>query len=260
MPCALCLLTKPLMSSHVVPEFLYREMYDLKHRFLALSTLASDRPRHYQKGLREDLLCADCEQLLGRFESYASQVFYGKGAPKTQRQDRMLIIEGLDYSRMKLFLLSLLWRFGVTKLAVFKGARLGSHAEKLRRMLLAEHPGDPLAYPCLLTAVTWKTKHIGDFIAPPCLAKMDGHHIWSFVVAGIIFTFFVSSHVPIEVPPPAFLQENGTLIIMRKEITEIDFLHRFASEVADAQRKEITSRSSCRMKVALSVRPIAPLG
>jgi hypothetical protein len=130
-----------------------------------------------------------------------------------------------------------MWRFGVTKLAVFKGARLGPHAEKLRRMLLAEDPGDPLAYPCLLTAVTWRTKHIGNFIAPPFLAKMDGNHIWSFVVAGIVFTFFVTSHVPNEVPPPAFLRRNGSLSIMRKEITEIDFLHRFASEVTDAQRK-----------------------
>ena len=149
----------------------------------------------------------------------------------------MLIIGGLDYRRMKLFLLSLLWRFGVTTLAVFMGAQLGPHSEKLRRMLLAQDAGDPLAYPCLLTAVTWQGKHIGDFIVPPCLAKMDAHHIWSFVVAGIVFTFFVSSHVPTEVAHPAFLQEKGLLIIMRKEITEIEFLYRFASEVADLQRK-----------------------
>jgi hypothetical protein len=110
-------------------------------------------------------------------------------------------------------------------------------------MLISQNPGDPLDYPCLLTAVTWKAKHIGDLIVPPCLARMEGHHIWSFVVAGIIFTFFVSSHTPANVPPPAFLQKNGLLIIELKEITKIDFLHRFASEVAGAQRKRAPSSS-----------------
>lgn len=242
--CALCMLPKSLRSSHIVPEFLYREMYDPKHRFLALSTVASNRTRMYQKGLREDLLCADCEQLLSRFESYASRVFYGNGATTAKSSGRMLIINGLDYIPMKLFLLSLLWRFGITNIALFKTARLGPHAEKLRRMLLAKNPGDPLMYPCLLTAVTWQGKHIGDFIVPPCLAKMDKQHIWSFVVAGIVFTFFVSSHVSTAVPPPAFLQANGSLIVMRKEITEIDFLHRFASDLGKAQRERMHNTSS----------------
>lgn len=237
MPCALCTQPKPLRQSHIVPEFMYQQMYDRKHRFLALGTIASDRAMRYQKGLREDLLCGQCEGLFSRFEGYAAQVFYGKGAPSTRVEGSMLILQGLEYDKMKLFLLSLLWRFGVTKLRVFRGALLGAHTDTLRQMLLRQDPGDPLDYPCLLTAVMWQGKHIGDFIVPPCLAKMDGHHIWSFVVAGIVMTFFVSSHKPNDLPGEAFLTKGGSLVVMRKEITEIEFLHRFASEVAEAQRK-----------------------
>jgi hypothetical protein len=146
-------------------------------------------------------------------------------------------LAGLDYTKMKLFLMSLLWRFGVTSLEFFKGARLGKHGESLSKMLLVGDPGDPETYPCFLTAVTWQGKHIGDLLVPPCLARMQGHHIWSFVVAGIVMTFFVSSHVPKLIPLPAFLQKDGSMIVTTREITEIELLYRFASDIADAQRK-----------------------
>jgi len=103
-------------------------------------------------------------------------------------------------------------------------------------MLLAEDPGGHLAYPCLVTAVTWEGKHLGDLIVAPCIAKMEGHRIWSFVIAGFLFTFFVSSHLP---PPgafPGFLQSSGSLIIGVCEIAEIDFLYRIACEIGNAQK------------------------
>src|SRR5262249_15837108 len=97
-------------------------------------------------------------------------------------------------------------------------------------------PGDSFAYPCLVTAVTWQRKHIGDLIVAPCLAKMEGHHIWSFVVAGFVFTFFVSSHWAPMPLLPGFLQKDGSFFIAIREITEIDFLYRFACEIRDAQK------------------------
>lgn len=236
MLCALCHKNKPLQWSHIVPEFMYQEMYDPKHRFQGLSTVVSDRARLYQKGLREKLLCEACEQQFGRYENYAAQVFYGGVTIPVRRCGKNLLIGSLDYKRLKLFFVSLLWRFGVTSIDIFRGADLGPHAEKLRKMLLAEDPGDWLAYPCLATAVTWQSKHIGDLILPPCLAKMEGHRIWSFVIAGFVFTFFVSSHVPPTPLLPGFLQKDGSLFIAIREITEIDFLHRFACEIRDTQK------------------------
>lgn len=246
MSCALCQQNKVLRRSHIVPEFLYKEMYDPKHRFFALSCDASDRERWHQKGLREPLLCADCEILFSRFEGYAAKVFYGGGVASSQRHQDLLVLHGLDYASLKLFFLSLLWRFGVTSIAELKGASLGPHSERLRKMLLAQDPGDPLTYPCMLTAVMWEGKHLGDLIVPPCLARIGGQHIWSIVVAGIVFTFFVAKHIPVAAPAPAFLQKTGTMIIQVKDMRRIDFLYRFACEIGEARRrrKGRTKRSS----------------
>jgi hypothetical protein len=236
MCCALCQKSKPLRSSHIVPEFLYQEMYDPKHRFLGLSRIPSDRVLLYQKGLREKLLCGDCEQQFGRYESYAARVFYGGAKLVVRQEGKRFTIAGAEYKPLKLFFLSLLWRFGVTSLPGFSGADLGPHADRLRKMLLAEDPGGYFVYPCLITMVTWKGKQIGDLIFGPSVCKTEGHHLWHFFVAGFIFTFFVSSHPPPMPAFPGFLQPSGSLIIEVHEFTEIDFLKRIAHEIVGAQK------------------------
>lgn len=68
MACALCLVNTQLRLSHIVPEFMYRQMYDVKHRFFAMTAMSSERVRLHQKGLREELLCDQCEQRFCRYE------------------------------------------------------------------------------------------------------------------------------------------------------------------------------------------------
>ena len=236
MACALCLVNTQLRLSHIVPEFMYRQMYDVKHRFFAMTAMSSERVRLHQKGLREELLCDQCEQRFCRYEAYAASVFNGNAAQGLSGR-RGIVLQSLDYERLKLFFLSLLWRFGVTNLKGLRGTRLGPHAERIRKMLLADDPGAADKYPCFVTAVTCDGKHVSDLIVSPCPGKFEGHHVWSFVVAGILLTFFVSNHSPAFAPKAAFLQENGSLVISVKEITSIDFLFRFACEIAEAQER-----------------------
>jgi hypothetical protein len=236
MPCALCYQNKPLRLSHIVPEFMYRPLYDADHKFFALSPDPSQRVAQYRKGIREELLCDDCEQVLQKYEDYAARVFYRKAGTGVRHGD-MLILESLDYPKFKLFVLSLIWRFGVTKAPLFKGkASLGPHAEKLRNMLLSSDPGPPTSYPFFLTVVTLGGQQITDLIVPPALAKFEAHHAWSFVVAGFLLTVFISSHAPALAPVQAFLQPNGSMVATIKEISEIPFLSDFAKQIAKAEK------------------------
>lgn len=205
-----------------------------------LSTVASQPVRLLQKGLRERLLCDDCEQKFGRHESYARGVFYGETVRKARAHENFLLIEGLIDQPLKLFFLSLLWRFGVTSIEAFKTCDLGPHEEKLRKMLHAEDPGEYLTYPCMVFAITWNRKHIPDLIVPPCVARTDTGRIWSFVVGGFLLSFDVGSHRPPRELWPAFLKPDGTMVLQIEEITKIQFLHRFASDIARAQRSRKT--------------------
>jgi hypothetical protein len=216
-------------------------MYDDKHRFFGLSSTPERPVRLFQKGLREQLLCDHCEQQLSRYENYASRVFYGKDI-QVQPVEIGMLLSGLDYRRLKLFLLSLLWRFSVTKLEHLKGADLGPHAESIRQMLVHEDPGGQLAYPCMITAVVHDRKHVSDLTVPPMTARVDQQHVWNIVVAGFLMSFFVGQGAPPETLHPLFLQEAGTLVVAIRQLQDIDFLYEFSLEMGAAQRKRTKSR------------------
>src|SRR3954467_14480319 len=103
MPCALCLREAPLKKSHVIPEFLYKHMYDHKHRFHVVTSPGVSAPRHGQKGIWERLLCDPCEGLLSQYERYVSLVFSGQLPVQASEDGALVRIQGLDYKKFRLF-------------------------------------------------------------------------------------------------------------------------------------------------------------
>lgn len=96
-----------------------------------------------QDGPKEYLLCGDCEQKLGVYETYYRTGFLGDGGLKLFRDKGDLgRIIGYDYKKARLFLLSVLWRLSVTSIGDFKIHIDDVEKEKLRQMLLHETPGD----------------------------------------------------------------------------------------------------------------------
>lgn len=137
MCCALCLEESDLRQSHIIPEFMYKSLYDEINRFHVLSVIPEKSNWKEQKGLRERLLCGKCEQKLSVWERYASLVLKG-GIPLTHRREGSIIhLSGVDYKQFKLFQLSILWRASVSTLQFFEKVQLGEHAEIIRQHLLA---------------------------------------------------------------------------------------------------------------------------
>ena len=71
--CGLCREPSVLQKSHVLPEWGYGPLYDDKHRMIALRSGGSQSASadYMQKGIRERLLCEQCETRLSRYEKYA---------------------------------------------------------------------------------------------------------------------------------------------------------------------------------------------
>ena len=215
MICKLCRSNEAIEGSHVLPELLYKHMYNTQqHRFFSLDERSDGRPTFFHKGLREPLLCKACEQKFSRYENYAALVLHGgRGSRKPpslrcSRAGKFLRWQGIEYAPTKLFLMSLLWRLGVTTLESLKGVSLGDrHEAKLRAMLLADNPGGIDDYPCHMAAITLYGKFRLDLIVPPAPGRDHAHHLWSFAAGGLCFFFHVSSHrqtseIPLVVPHP----------------------------------------------------------
>ena len=240
MKCELCHNDKELKNSHIIPEFFYKPLYDEKHRFNVIPLSEDQIFRYEQKGLREKLLCGDCENKLSKWEDYVRRIFYG-GKEILITNGDPIKIEGIDYAKFKLFQLSLLWRASVSKLKFFEGVSLGPHEEKIRQMLLNEDPGSKFIYPCFFIMVLMeKNKVLDDFIYPPNTLRIEGHRTYRFIFGGGFWIYFVSSHTHIlnsSKISEFFLNEEGRLLIPLRPANKIEFFINLAKDVVKYNKK-----------------------
>ncbi len=231
MTCKLCQTDKPLKNSHIIPEFIYRPLYDEKHRFHILATMKSTKNAHLQKGIREKLLCDDCEAKLSVYERYVSLIFSGAIATTTTRNGKQVILEGLDYEKFKLFALSVLWRAGISSLPFFKQVSLGPHEEKLRTMILQDNPGEQEEYPFMLALVTHEDVVQTDLIVQPSWSRFEGHYSYRFVFGGIAWVYLVSSHKTPNIISQAALSKSGATTMLISEVSNMPFIVDLAKEL-----------------------------
>jgi hypothetical protein len=217
--CALCQEVRPLRDSHIIPEFLHGPLYDEKHRFNTYGQDGSPETGLEQKGQRERLLCDECEQRFSDHERWVTNLFRGAIAafsdttrsemvqgkslkftrigtdahPTTATVPSLLLVEGVDYVRLKLFLLSLLWRMGVSSLHFFREVELGPHEKKIRMMLINDDPGEPHDYPCQLRLIEADNRLLSDFQSQPRKYRLDGRTFYRLYSTGIRFDFCVSN-------------------------------------------------------------------
>ncbi len=231
MLCALCKKDSQLQRSHVIPEFFFAPLYDEKHRFNLLTVVPGERDLIQQKGARESLLCLDCERRLSRFERYASLVLNG-GAPgvEAQRDGAFIRVRGIDYKKLKIFFLSLIWRAGVASDPFFEKVRLGHHEDKMRRMILVEDAGPFDLYPCVIFGVTMEPGVVPGLMIQPCREKMWGHTTYHLVLPGIKLVYFVSSHRLGSIEREFFLKEDGSLVFDVRSAAELPALRNFMSK------------------------------
>ena len=239
MQCKLCKRDSPLVKSHVIPEFMYSALYDEKHRFRVISTRKEQKNIFAQKGIREPLLCSNCELKLSKHERYASLVFRGKIELSTSSEGNLTFVKGLDYSAFKLFALSILWRAGVSCLPEFKDVRLGIHEDTLRKMILSDDPGQPKNYGFLISPIMHQGKQLFDVIVSPTWSRLCGHYAYRFIIGGMSWIFVVSNHSPPAHIAPAYLSRQGELLMCKSELHEMSFLIKMARDLKEAGKLDI---------------------
>lgn len=242
MKCALCQSQRPLRNSHIIPEFLYKLLYDEKHRFHSVSTEIEKTDKFMQKGLREKLLCDECELKFSKLEVYANESFVQGRKINVTGTSQQYHLQNIDYGQFKLFLMSLIWRMGISTLDFFEDVQLRSHAETLRLALLKSNPLSPVDYPCIITLLTFDGEYCHDWILKPIHTKIFGHNAYAVVINGFLFLFIVSSHSPPESLNPLFVSNKNSMTIFKKDIRNIPYLREAAFELGSAIHKRKTSK------------------
>lgn len=225
--CRLCLRERDLRESHIVSGFIWRNSkvtgdkrrFDLK----CISDPNLNEP-HRQDGFKEHLLCDECEGRFSRFENYARRKLFCRSGPVLQRPKGHFVWSGLDYTRLKLFQMSLLWRMGISTLPYYAHVNLGKHEEILRRMLDTEDPGEPWRYGCIATLLNHAGQPMLGIFSQPDRIKLFGHSCYRLVLAGMHWYIFASSHKPSSIEDCLFLSPSGTWALLHGEILDFPYL------------------------------------
>lgn len=192
--CKLCGVDAELCESHIIPEFLYKPLYNEKH-FVNKLHVNRRVPGKLQKGYREPLLCADCEQLLNEcYEKPFLKLWrHGDLLPKAIRPRQVHVSQDLNYTNTKLFLLSVLWRANVARHPTWGLVELGPHSERIRQMLINGDPGQPEDYP-IAGYLAVENNEIAQMIGSPICWRLDSRRLYSILFGGIEWSYLVGSH------------------------------------------------------------------
>jgi len=168
--CQLCQQKKELVGkSHIIPKQFF---IDFTKRIAQLSSnqprgesvmkeyRLNAKPQQLQNGFHcSDILCGSCEQLLGRFDKYGQNLLLKNTlllSCQLENGQDFCIKEfnlDVDYMKLKLFFMAILWRASVAKNKVnfFKKVHIEKESEeRLRIMLLENNPGNEDDFSILL--------------------------------------------------------------------------------------------------------------
>lgn len=224
MKCRLCQKDfSRLIKSHIIPDFLYKDLYDEKH-FLAFVELASlKRKKLLPSGFYDtQILCSRCDnEIIGRLETYANTVlFYNEGnfdrnLKATKLKDpsgnSYLQIRNIDYNKFKLFLLSILWKSSITNHPIFNYVQLGKHEERIREMLFNNDSKSETDYPVGIFILTKNDDSLIRLLPNPRKIQNDDEVGYVFLINGIVINYSIEGTRNLQLYDFISIKENGSM-------------------------------------------------
>jgi hypothetical protein len=179
--CPYCQELKLLADSHIIPMGIWR-LKDSGTGFLESSSDSDLPPKKIPNGWYEKLLCKDCDNEIGRdFDQYGRDFFASEqkwtvhtlgpvGAKHSFSE-----INDYDYRKLKLFILSVLWRASLAKNPVFSNIKLLARQEaRIRDMLKTKDPGVADEFACAIFKYFNDGRDLHKVAFAPRLYKANG--------------------------------------------------------------------------------------
>ena len=181
MKCQLCDTEAPLIESHVIPRPFFVGTGASPNSGKILSSVVGIHPKRSPVGPYDGgILCASCDGRIGVWDEVGVRLLHRElhsfELHASDGAALALTKESYDYSKLKLFFLSVLWRSGVSSLPMFGRVSLGPHQARLRSMLLRNEPGRSSDYSVALGVYTERGQlaALGIGMMDPFRERFDG--------------------------------------------------------------------------------------
>lgn len=228
--CRLCGSDELLCHSHIIPEFFYKHMYKAedKNRFYAFR-LRNKKPATHQKGLRDHLLCFECERRFQVWEDWAAPVLKKDlwAVAEATKNPSIRILHDLHYSNFKLLVLSIFWRLAL-KNKHFSRIELGPHFSKIQKQLLEGNPGPDSQYAIVVARLFFGGKpELEGYLDAPLHSRISpAYRMHCFIAGGYAFFMIVGRDPLPEHLLKGVIRADGTGPILRLDAERLDPMHK----------------------------------
>jgi len=146
MLCKFCNQDRPLVKAHVVPEAFFRDLKTGDMPLFLISSDARKRPIRSQTGPYDrGILCRPCENKFEDWDNYAAKLLINDRDTAFERvavgEFDVFVAKAFDYEKLKLFLISVIWRAAVSTNPLFDKVRLGPRVNRAMELIAARKPG-----------------------------------------------------------------------------------------------------------------------
>jgi hypothetical protein len=188
MTCKFCNKDSNLIKAHIIPAGFFKR---LRHENLAPRLLTNTDGQHPKKaplGVYDStIVCRTCEDQFGPWDDYVQKLLQDEplSGKKLFSGSQLSGYEGLqfNYTAIKLFFISLLWRASVSSHTFYQRISLGPFEKLTKEMIEKRNPGDPEEFSVILS----KFNHqLGAAILDPHPEKWSGINYVRFYLSSYV--------------------------------------------------------------------------
>ncbi len=131
-------------------------------------------PKKIPKGWYQKLLCQRCEIHFSQFDEYGTTFIKSVNSWQEVESTQVKCFEvfDYDYSMLKLFVLSILWRAAVAQREPFTDfSILPARVARLQEMLQAKNPGASNEFPLAIFKYADDGRHLNKIVKSPTITK-----------------------------------------------------------------------------------------
>jgi hypothetical protein len=214
--CRLCEQTAQITPSSVLPDYL--------------------RPdKAWIKG--EAILCDGCAKRIAVWDDYGRALFASLPENLTDATGHALRIDKIDYPRLRLWMLSLMWRMSVASHPVWRHVDLADFGSDIKALLLQGDPGPPTRCPVGCVIPSFDGQRLDFLLEPDCVKTADGPLIRA-ALNGVIFMCSLRDAETAEELEPAYLKPDRPCIVPVVDWKDIDFLRDWIEGMLEKTKRE----------------------
>jgi hypothetical protein len=241
--CRLCRSKRKLVESHIIPESMY-PFGDGPRQPLVKIQLGQHTRRGRSPAGEYDpgLVCEQCEAIFSPWDDYAYRLLTKQPeASECIYEGGKLIackISRYNYTKLKLFFISIMWKSTESDRPVFRQVRIGKrHTEMLAHMLRTSNPGTPDDYAVMIARLTDQGE-AHKSVRSPYSTRWQERRFWRFYFGGYTCMIKVDQQPMPAQYSPYILTPDSPLRVM---VMRFDKLEDYQHLASDLQRRAIAT-------------------